>query len=122
MCIGFWVVLFDSVSAGSAGRVREGAGFEKDEIWLTRVGLVRGDCPPVGVREGEDEGSNARPELMAIEVCTHRRKGELCRMTLYRRLLRGVWLIAAAASSSVSRSCIMDAMRAPTILDCSHPP
>ena len=67
------------LSPDRADRVSGGAAFERDDIWLTRIGRTRGDWPPVGVDANEllGEGFEARPALMATDVWMQRKKGEL---------------------------------------------
>lgn len=76
----------------------------------------------------EGKELEARPALMATEVCTQRKNGELCMMILYRLFFLFFWCppllpsALIAASSSASRSSSIEAILAPTVLDCNHPP
>jgi len=68
----------------------------------------------------------ANPELMPMDVCTHRWNGDVCMMTLCLRFLLSPALLspplASGMSSSVSRLRKILAMRAPKALDCVQPP
>lgn len=70
-------------------------------------------------------GFCASPALMAIDVCTHRRKGDVCTITLCLRFLLSPPVFSpseAGISSSVSRLRKMLAIRAPRALDWVQPP
>ena len=70
------------------------------------------------------EESWASPALMAIEVCTHRRNGELCRTSLYTLrfgLAEGSVICRAASSSSLALSRSIEAILAPKFFACCQP-
>lgn len=80
--------------------------------------LVSGSVGPNGVE------SWAKPALMATDVWMHRRKGELCKTTLYLfrfRFPEPSPACSSANSSSTTRSRIKEAIRAPRFFACCQP-
>lgn len=64
-------------------------------------------------------GFEARPAAIPMEVCTHRRKGDVCITTLWRLFFV---ISRMFTSSSVSRARSTLAILAPSALDCVKPP
>lgn len=93
-------------------------------VWLARsvlmVGRSRGFpvrcAEEVRVSAGVGSGIEARPALMPIEVCMHRRKGEEWMTTLYLRRFLEEPSAAATDSSCSSLSRRMPAILWPTAL------